>query len=63
MEGAFIVRCILAAWPWQVPHICLIEPATEDGDDRAGEEKRESWGKQRSRIASIDELPPVLVFG
>jgi hypothetical protein len=63
LEGAFIVRCILAAWSWQVPHICLIEPAAEDGDDSTAEEKGESWSNQRSRIASIDELPPVLVFG
>jgi hypothetical protein len=63
LEGAFIVRCILAAWSWQVPHIVLIEPAAEDEEDSIVEEKKESWGKQRSRIASIDELPPVLVFG
>jgi hypothetical protein len=63
LEGAFIVRCILAAWSWQVPHITLIEPAAEDGEDSIVEEKKESWGKQKSRIASIDELPPVLVFG
>ena len=63
LEGAFIVRCILAAWSWQVPHIYLIDPAAEDGDDSTAEEKGEGWSKQRSRIASIDELPPVLVFG
>lgn len=63
-EAAFIVRCILVAWSRQVPHIELIKPTEED--QRAGAPVRSEQNgrsKERGRIATIDELPPVLVFG
>ena len=62
-EGAFIVRCILAAWSWQVLHITLIESDTGDGGSNASKEEANSSANDRSRIAGIDELLPVLVFG
>ncbi|KAF2004724.1 hypothetical protein P154DRAFT_586332 [Amniculicola lignicola CBS 123094] len=61
-DGAFIVRCVLAAWSWQVHNIQLIELVDED-EEQVAKEGGENQVKERSRIATIDELPPVFVFG
>jgi len=63
-EGAFIIRCILAAWSWQVPHIDLVGTEVRDMEREKSEETREEGNvEKRGRIATLDELPPVLVFG
>jgi hypothetical protein len=63
-DGAFIVRCILAAWSWQVHNIELIEPVADDEESLLAEGGGgEHLVPERSRIATVDELPPVFVFG